>query len=93
MNIDVLHDQDKGKFYTTVAGHEALMEYRDIGEGRLDFYHTYVPAELRGQKIAFYLVQAALQFAKKNGYAVIPSCSYVARFFDRHPEYASVKAR
>ena len=67
--------------------------YRRSGGG-LDLYHTDVPEVFRGRGIAEQLCQAAFAYAKANGLAVIPSCSYVAEtYLKRHPEYEPLTKR
>lgn len=45
---------------------------------------------MRDKGAAGELVKGALQYAKDNGLTVVPSCSYVAHYIDKHPEWASV---
>lgn len=57
------------------------------------FDHTFVPSELRGRGIAAMLVQTALDEARKQSWKVVPRCSYVAVYMDRHSEYADLIER
>jgi predicted GNAT family acetyltransferase len=54
------------------------------------FTHTVVPPELRGRGIAEALVRAALADARAAGRKVVPACSYVARFMERHREFGDL---
>ena len=63
-----------------------------IEGGRMVCTHTFVPPALRGQGLAEQLVQAALAEARANGWRVVPACSYVAVFIERHPEYRDLRA-
>jgi predicted GNAT family acetyltransferase len=38
------------------------------------------------------LVQFALEDIARAGAQVLPSCSYVADYLDRHPEFAGLRA-
>ncbi|WP_374000440.1 GNAT family N-acetyltransferase [Bdellovibrio bacteriovorus] len=76
------------KFTVQVTGGEARLLYRRGPENSLDLYSTQVPVEARGQNIAEKLVLEALQFAKDEGVKVIPTCPYVHRWFEKHPEEA-----
>jgi predicted GNAT family acetyltransferase len=51
-----------------------------------------VPPELRGRGIAEQLVRAALADARTAGNKVVPACSYVAKFIERHHEYQDLLA-
>jgi hypothetical protein len=52
--------------------------------------HTFVPPELRGRGLAEHLVRAALAEARQRGWRVVPACSYVATFMERHREFADL---
>lgn len=61
-----------------------------IREGRYHFDHTVVPPELRGQGVAGQLATTALDHARRNGWRIVPDCSYIEVFLKRHPEYADL---
>jgi hypothetical protein len=82
----VRHNPAASRYETEVDGHLAVIEYLLAG-GRLTLTHTFVPTELRGRGVAELLVRAALDAARVAGQRVVPQCSYVARFIERHPEY------
>jgi predicted GNAT family acetyltransferase len=92
MEIDVKHDEREGKYYAVVDGHEAVCEYGPAGEGRLNFFHTFVPPELRGKGVADELVRHALDDALARGLKVVPSCWFVRVYIDRHEKYRAVLA-
>ncbi len=83
---EVRHKPAEKRYVATVDGHESICEYENNGD-RMIFTHTYVPPELRGKGIAEKLVRAALADARDAGKKVVPACSYVARFIERHQEY------
>ena len=60
--------------------------------GARDAEHTLVPARMRGQGISAKLVAALIADARSENFTIIPSCSYVAAQFDRHPEWADLRA-
>jgi predicted GNAT family acetyltransferase len=64
----------------------AELAYGESGKTR-DFRHTYVPDDLRGRGIAERLVRHALDDTMRDGYKFTPSCPYVERFVEKHPEY------
>jgi hypothetical protein len=41
----------------------------------------------RGEGLAGAIVEAALEWAEGEGYQVIPTCPYVARYIDAHPRF------
>ena len=54
--------------------------------------HTIVPPAIGGRGIAGQLVKALVADAREQGFHVIPQCSYVVAQFQRHPEWADLKA-
>lgn len=55
--------------------------------------HTFVPPEARGKGVAAQLVKAMVADARKEGFTIVPQCSYVEAAFRRHPEWADVRAQ
>ena len=92
MDLDVKHDEQAGKYYALIDGREAVCEYGPAGNGTLDFFHTYVPPELRGRGVADELVRQALEDVLARGLKVIPSCWFVRAYIDRHPKYQALLA-
>ena len=74
-----------------MQGEMALLTYVREG-GRVVFDHTYVPEQFRGKGVAAALVRAALNEAREQRWRIVPQCSYVAAFIERHPEFASLVA-
>lgn len=89
-SLPIEHDVIKHQFELVVDGHRAYLAYMDLGKQTLDFYRTFVPADLRGQGIAAHLTEHALDYAERMGYSVIPSCSYVERYMQRRERRSSV---
>lgn len=63
----------------------AVLTYR-VEKDRVVFDHTYVPDSMRGMGLAAILVNAALAEARRLGWKVDPTCSYVATYMKRHSE-------
>jgi predicted GNAT family acetyltransferase len=89
--IEVLHNSAAHRYEMTVEGHLSVCEY-ELKDGTMIFTHTVVPPELRGRGIAEKLVRAALTEARAQGRKVVPACSYVAKFVERHAEYRDLLA-
>ncbi len=67
----------------------AVLTYTQAGS-HVIFDHTFVPDELRGRGLAAELVRAALNEARQRRWKIVPRCSYVASFIERHPAYADL---
>ena len=74
-----------------MQGQVALLSYTHEG-GRVVFDHTYVPEQFRGKGVAASLAWAALNEAREQHWQIIPQCSYVAAFIERHPEFGTLVA-
>lgn len=80
--MQVQHQVQQCCFIYQAKGAEAQLEYRLFqveGQPAVDFYHTFVPPEFRGQGIAALLTNAALEWARNQQLQIHASCSYVAR--------------
>ena len=69
---------------------EITWYHRADGTRVLD--HTFVPPVLNGQGLAAILTEAALSLAKKEQVRIVPQCSYVARWIERHPTWQDLVA-
>ncbi|QGM44657.1 GNAT family N-acetyltransferase [Methylocystis heyeri] len=78
-----------GRFELEVDGRTAIADFR-VEDGVMDFTHTHSPPELRGKGVASRLVRGALEIAREENYKVLASCSFVADFLARHPEFSDL---
>lgn len=85
-DIEVRHNLAESRFETTVDGRLSVADYQ-LRDGDMVMTHTFVPPELRGRGIAEKLVRAALEHARTEKLRVVPACSYVDTFIQRHREY------
>ena len=91
-SFPVLHNIQSQRFEIQIDENCAFLSYIKNGEQVL-FDHTYVPDRLRGKGLAATLVRTALEEARQLRWKVVPCCSYVAAFIERHPEYAGLVDR
>jgi len=87
----VAHDEAGSRFVLMIDGQLAHADYVLEGD-RMICTHTFVPRELRGRGLAEQLVRAALAEARARGWRIVPACSYVATFIQRHPEFGDLTA-
>jgi len=92
MGLEIRHDAEEQRFVAEIDGAEAVVEYRRSDDHTLDLFRTYTPDALRGRGIAGRIVEVALEHAQAGGLRVIPTCPYVARFIEKHPEYQGLVA-
>jgi hypothetical protein len=83
--LAIHHNAGARRFEATVDGMLCRADYRIDGDTMM-LVHTEVPAQLEGRGIASALVSAAFKHAGDNGLKVLPMCSYVRAWVQRHPE-------
>lgn len=85
--VPVQLDEVNSRFFVSIGANTSYLDFRKAGEHALEYYHTYTPPDMRGQGLAGEITRHALLYARKHNYKVIPSCSYVRSFIDKHPEF------
>jgi predicted GNAT family acetyltransferase len=90
MEISVTNDEQGRQFHAEVDGHRAHLDYVRHADGTLDLVHTEVDPALRGQGVGEAVVRFAMDAARSGGFKVIPTCPFVKKFVERHPEYEDV---
>lgn len=87
---EVRHEAARQRFVIEIGDAVGLLSYAVVDEQTLDYNHTFVPPELRGRGLAAILARHALDYAAEHGLSIVPSCPYVSRYIDKHPEYAGL---
>lgn len=80
------HNPTASRFELQQKGQIAYLSYQDQGD-TLVYDHTIVPEALSGQGIGSQLVKHALNYAREQGKQIVPQCSFVAHYINKHPEY------
>ena len=86
--MDVQHRSDEQRFTIDLADGEAFLAYELPREGVIDLQHTIVPESAQGQGLGGRLVEAAMAHARDAGLRVMPTCPFVQKWVDEHPESA-----
>jgi hypothetical protein len=93
MTYDIRNNEEESRFETTVDGQVAFAAYDLEDPDRIVFTHTIVPEALSGRGIANQLVKHGLDHAREKKLTVVPQCSFVATYVQRHPEYGELLAK
>lgn len=85
MQIQHQQNGDQGEFFLLDAKGQkwAILSYFFVDNQRINANHTFVSEKLRGQGIADKLYQSLVKFVKKNQLTLIPTCSYIAKKWER----------
>lgn len=76
---EVVHKPELCSFVADCNGVQALLTYRLIGKGEVDFNHTYVPKAARGSGVAAKLVISAAEWAREQNLTIRASCWYARK--------------
>jgi predicted GNAT family acetyltransferase len=85
MATEVSDNSARSRYELQADGGIAVAYYEVRGD-TLVFTHTIVPEELQGQGLASRLIKGALDDIRRRGLKIVPQCSFVARYIERHPE-------
>ena len=85
-------DNEAGRrFELEEEGETAFVTYVVEGE-RMALTHTIVPPEIEGRGVGSRLVRGALDRVRERGLKVVPQCSFVRGYIERHEEYRDLLA-
>jgi uncharacterized protein len=91
MTDTVRDDTASQRFVLDVDGVMAFVDYRRDGRTLL-LTHAEVPHALRGGGVGSALVKGTLDLVRQRGDKVVPLCSFVAHYMERHPEVQDLLA-
>lgn len=82
-----------GEYHAHVEGSDKIGRLTWVQHGNVRAAeHTLVPPELGGRGVAARLVDALIDDARAQGFKVKPACSYVAKAFEKRPDWADLRA-
>ncbi len=86
MTNQVRDNRAEQEFTLEVDGETAVAAYQREGD-TIVFTHTAVPRRIEGRGVASRLIRGALDAARDQGLKVVPQCTFVRAYIERHPEY------
>ena len=93
MTNTVVHNADEQRYEIHVDGVLAGFTQAVEGDGEVvRFPHTEVLEQFEGQGLGSELVAGALDDVRARGKKIIAQCPYVARFVEKHSDYADLLA-
>ena len=85
--MQIQHEENhaQGAFFILDDQQQRVAEltYYFVDEKTINANHTYVSETLRGQGVADKLYQALVAFIQENQLKLVPSCSYIAKNWQR----------
>ncbi len=92
-SVEVTDVVDATRFEATVGGALAGFTEYERRDGRMIFPHTVVDDAFEGEGVGSALARTALDDARSRGEKVVPLCSFIAGYIERHDEYADLVDR
>lgn len=88
--MQIRNDTDNDRYVVEIDGEvKAVAAYERRGD-RVLFTHTEVDDSLGGQGVGSKLAAHALDDVRSRGERIVPLCPFIARYVERHPEYAEL---
>ncbi|MGQ1948603.1 GNAT family N-acetyltransferase [Geofilum sp. OHC36d9] len=88
----IIHNPALSRFEITIDSQTAVIDYQPVSPQVWIISHTKVPAILEGQGIASHLAKTLLTYCRQKNIKIIPECSFVVSYLQRHPEWNDVIA-
>ena len=93
MNTQIADHPQHHHYALHIDGKSAAhIEYRMHGDKTIELVHTEVGKDFEGKGLGSQIVRFALDDARKRGLEVIPTCTYIAGWVQKHPDYADLVA-
>jgi len=92
MASEVIDNPALHRFELAIGDDLAVADYEIQGDDYL-LYHTEVPEHLNGRGYGSKLARGVYEAIRDRGKRAIPSCSFMAIYVKRHPEFASLIRR
>jgi len=94
--VTITHEpyESGGRYIAKVAGENAVghLQWEPRGDSVRVATHTIVPKEIGGRGVAGVLVKHLIADAREHGFKVVPQCWYVAKKFDKNPDWANLRS-
>jgi hypothetical protein len=88
--VTVQDNTERQRFEAIVGDQVAGYISYEVDGDAIDMQHTVVGDEWEGQGIGSALARGALDQSRDAGRRVIPTCSFVKGYTDKHEEYADL---
>lgn len=93
MNIQFEQSGTEGSFFIDKDSQRIAEARFAINGSEMDLYHTQVNEQYQGEHLGNLLIDAAVEYARKNDIKIYPSCRFAQVVFGRKKEYRDVLAK
>ncbi|GAL13680.1 predicted acetyltransferase [Vibrio astriarenae] len=88
----LVHDPDNKEYQVPLEGEYVAIAKYTLSETVMTIHSTRVPDEVQGKGYGKVMMEAILPEVEKQGYTIIPACSYVAHYLNRNPQWQHLLA-
>ncbi len=85
----LVNNETNNRFELTIDGHTAFVDYQHHAD-YLELTHTEVPDALSGRGLGKILAEKVFRYLEQEKKKAKVSCSFLAKFLERHPEWQGV---
>ena len=89
-NIHVADDPTRNRYVVRVDGQDAGFAAYELKGDRIVFTHTEIDDAYEGRGLGSRLASGALDDVRGRDVGVVARCPFIARYIERHPEYADL---
>lgn len=89
--VELVDNKKLHNFEFVVEGYRSFIDYV-IKYELVYLIHTEVAPELEGKGVASAMVTKTLAYLEAQGRQIVPRCSYVLTYLERHPEWKKLVA-
>ncbi|MDB5889174.1 MAG: N-acetyltransferase [Polaromonas sp.] len=90
--IEIKHQESQHRYGAFVDGQHAGFCQYELAGNTVTFTHTVVRPEFEGQGIGSSLAVFALEDCRARRQQVVPECSFLRQYIDRHGEFHDLLA-
>ena len=92
MKHTVVFDKEHECFRVHLEGeYYAIVKYH-FHDQAMHITSTRVPDALQGKGYGKIMMESVLPLIEVQGFKIVPKCSYVEHYLDRHPEWEHLRA-
>jgi uncharacterized protein len=92
-DVEVTDNPSEQRYEARVGGELAGAAYYQLADDLIAFTHTEVDDAYEGQGVGSSLARGALDDVRADGRRqVVPRCSFIKGWIDRHPDYQDLVA-
>lgn len=91
MEVKQINEGLRGSFFIEENGKQlAFLSYVFSNDQKFVIEHTEVDPSHNGKGLGKELIKAAVDFARKHNYKIIPNCSYSKAVFEKTKDFSDV---